>query len=76
MSKRPHKSAAMRDEYDFTDAVRGKFYRKAAVHIPPVHLDPVVAKYLQKRADARGISLSELVNEFMKKHIEIIEVVS
>ena len=66
----------MRDEYDFSSAVRGKFYRKNAVHIPPVHLEPEVSKYLQGRAEARGITLSELVNEQLKKHIAMFEVVS
>ena len=60
----------MKDEYDFTGAVRGKFYRKNAVHIPPVQLEPEVLKYLQARADARGVSLSDLVNELLKKPTE------
>lgn len=63
----------MRDEYDFTGAVRGKFYRKNAVHIPPVHLEPRVLKYMQARAAARGLSLSALINELLKTQIELIE---
>lgn len=66
----------MRPEYDFAGAVRGKFYREGAVHVPPVHLEPEVLKYLQDRAKARGVSLSELVNELLKKDIELIETVA
>ena len=74
MSKRPPKADdGMKDEYDFSGAVRGRFYRRDAEPVPPVHLEPEVLKYLQARADARGTSLSQLVNELLKKDIELIE---
>jgi predicted HicB family RNase H-like nuclease len=63
----------MKDEYDFSRAERGKFYRRDAQMIPPVHLDPEVLSYLAARAEARGTSLNELVNELLKKDIELIE---
>ncbi len=65
----------MKDEYDFSDAERGKFYRPGAQLIPPVHLDPEILNYLSARAEARGTSLSELVNELLRKDIELIEAV-
>ena len=63
----------MKDEYDFSKAERGKFHRPGAVLTPPVHLDPAVLAFLTARAEARGISLSELVNALLKKDIELIE---
>jgi hypothetical protein len=63
----------MKDEYDFSKAERGKFFRRDAQLIPPVHLDPEILSYLAERAQARGTSLSELVNELLKKDIELIE---
>jgi hypothetical protein len=63
----------MRDEYDFSKAERGRFYRENAVLVPPVHLDPEVLAFLIARAKARGVSLSELVNALLKKDIELIE---
>ena len=63
----------MKDEYDFSDAERGKFYRPGAQLIPPVHLDPEVLSYLAARAEARGTSLNNLVNELLRKDIELIE---
>jgi hypothetical protein len=63
----------MKSEYDLSSGVRGKFYAKDAVLVPPVHLEPEVLKYLQARADARGTSLSRLVNDLLKKDIELIE---
>jgi hypothetical protein len=63
----------MKDEYDFSKAKRGKFYRADAVLRPPVHLEAEVLEFLTARAEARGISLSELVNALLKKDIELIE---
>ena len=63
----------MKDEYDFAGAERGKFYRKDAELVPPVHLDTDVLQYLAARAKARGASLSELVNQLLRKDIELIE---
>jgi predicted HicB family RNase H-like nuclease len=63
----------MKDEYDFSKAERGKFYRRDMQLIPPVHLDPEVLSYLAARAEARGTSLNDLVNELLKKDIERIE---
>ncbi|MGA2125281.1 MAG: hypothetical protein ABSG76_03925 [Xanthobacteraceae bacterium] len=62
----------MKDDYDFSKAERGRFYRPDAVLTPPVHLDPEVLAFLTPRAEARGVSLSELVNTLLKKDIELI----
>ena len=63
----------MKDEYDFSKGERGRFHRPNAVLIPPVHLDPEVVSFLTARAEARGVSLNELVNALLKKDIELIE---
>ena len=63
----------MKNGYDFSNAERGRFYRRDAQSIPPVHLDPEVLSYLAARAEARGTSLSTLVNELLRKDIELIE---
>ena len=63
----------MKDEYDFSKAERGRFYRPDAILVPPVHLDPEVLAFLTARAQARGIALNDLVNELLKKDIELIE---
>jgi hypothetical protein len=63
----------MRDEYDFSKGERGKFYRADAVLVPPVHLEPEVLAFLAARAQARGMTLSQLVNTLLKKDIELIE---
>ena len=63
----------MRDEYDFSKAERGKFYRPNAQLIPPVHLDPEILNYLEARANALHKSLDELVNDLLRHEIELIE---
>lgn len=65
----------MKDRYDFSKGVRGKFYRPDAVFRLPVYLDEKVESYLTAKADAKGIDLSDLVNEMLRREIEIIEAV-
>jgi hypothetical protein len=64
----------MRDEHDFSQGERGRFFRERAILVPPVHLEPEVLNYLSAWAAARGTSLSALINELLKKDIERIEV--
>jgi hypothetical protein len=63
----------VKDEYDFSGAERGKFFRKDAQLVPPVHLEPDVLRYLLERAQARGATLDRLVNDLLRKDIELIE---
>jgi len=63
----------MKDEYDFSAAERGKFFRKGATLVPPVHLEPEILRYLSERAAAQGTSLNVLVNRLLLKDIELIE---
>jgi hypothetical protein len=63
----------MKDEYDFSKGVRGKFYRGGAKLTLPIYLDHEVQSYLAQRAAQRGVELSELVNELLRKDIELIE---
>lgn len=63
----------MQNEYDFSNAERGKFHRKDAVLELPIYLDPKVREYLAARAKAKGIEIDQLVNELLKRDIDIIE---
>ena len=63
----------MRDEYDFSNSVRGKFYNAGAKLQIPVYLDENVQAYFMQKADSKGVTLSDLVNGLLKKEIEIIE---
>ena len=63
----------MKSEYDFSGAERGKFFRKDAVLDLPVYLEAGVRDYLTARAKAKGLEVNELVNELLKRDIELIE---
>ena len=63
----------MRDEYDFSKAVRGKFHRTGAEFRLPVYLDHEVQDYLAKRAARDGVPLSDLVNDLLRKNISVFE---
>jgi len=66
----------MKEHYDFSKGVRGKFYRPEAAFRLPVYLDERVQSYLTTKANAKGIDLSDLVNDLLKREIEIIEAVT
>lgn len=65
----------MRKQYDFSKGVRGKFYSPDAVFRLPVYLDEDVQSWLTAKAQSKGVELSDLVNDLLKKEIEIIEAV-
>lgn len=65
----------MPSEIDFSSGVRGKFFNTGARINLPVYLEADVLAYLAERAKARGIEVSQLVNELLKKDIELIEAV-
>ncbi len=64
----------MRDEYDFSRGQRSKFHRPDLRLAPPVRLDPDVLAYLTERARSSGTSLNDLVNQLLKKDIELIKI--
>lgn len=60
-------------EIDFSKGTRGKFFNSGARVCLPVYLEAQVQDYLAERAKARGIEVGQLVNELLKKDIELIE---
>jgi hypothetical protein len=61
-------------EYNF-DYSKSKPNRFAGQGKMAVTLDDDVLAYLQARADEKGRKLSELVNELLKREIDIVEAV-
>jgi hypothetical protein len=66
----------MPSEIDFSKGARGKFYSPNAVFHIPLYLDIKVQTYLSERARAKGIDLTHLVNDLLRKDIELIEAAS
>ena len=63
----------MKREYDFSQAVRGKFYRKGAELRVPIYLDTKLQSQLERLAQRKGKELGEVVNQLVKKEIELLE---
>lgn len=62
----------MKEEYDFSNAERGKFFRPNLRLIPPLRLEPEVLDFLATRAEASGTTVNHLVNQLLKNDIESI----
>jgi cytidylate kinase len=63
----------MKQEYDFSKAVRGKFYRKGAQLRLPIYLDAKLQEQVERLAEKNGKDVSEMVNQFVRKEVEVIE---
>ena len=63
----------MKDEYDFSNAEQGKFYRPLEELDIPIYLDKEVKDYfIQKiRSKEKPFSINEIINSLLKKDIEI-----
>lgn len=63
----------MKREYDFSKAARGKFYRKGATLRLPIYLDTKLQSQVEHLAERKGKDVGEMVNELVKKGVELIE---
>ncbi len=63
----------MKREYDFSEGVRGKFYRKGAELRLPIYLDVKLQRQLERLAEKNGRDLTDLVNQLIQREVELIE---
>ncbi len=63
--------STMKKEYDFSKAIRGKFYVPAGEIEIPIYLEKKVKDFFQKAANSRKIQLGKMVNSILKKEMEI-----
>lgn len=63
----------MKREYDFSKAVRGKFYRKGAELRLPIYLDAKLQNQLERIARKKGKDIGDMVNRLVRKEIEFID---
>ena len=63
----------MKEEYDFTNAEQGRFYRPLEELDIPIYLDKEVKKFFFEniRDKDSSFSLNEIINSLIKKDIEI-----
>jgi len=63
----------MKEEYDFSNAERGKFYSPDAQLNIPVYLDQDIENWFTEKAKAKGVDLQCLVNELLRKDKSLIQ---
>ncbi|MFI3197867.1 MAG: hypothetical protein QX196_06040 [Methylococcaceae bacterium] len=66
----------MKDEYDFSNAERGRFYHSDAQLNIPVYLDQDVESWFAEKAKIKGVKLQSLINELLRKDISLIQEVT
>lgn len=65
----------MKAEYDFSQGERGKFYHPDTEFSFPVYLEPDVDVFMSKLADEQGVDVQELVNEWLRMNIKLVQTV-
>lgn len=63
----------MKDEYDFSTAERGRFFRPDAELVVPIYLDPDVASFVQTLAKRRNVELAAVVNDWLRQDIALMQ---
>ena len=63
----------MKEEYDFSNGERGKFYHKDATFNLPIYLEPEVENFVAKLAKEQKKNISEIVNALLFKDKELME---
>jgi hypothetical protein len=63
----------MKAEYDFSRGERGKFYSPDAEFSFPVYLEPDVNDFMNQLASEREVAVRELVNEWLRASIKLIQ---
>ncbi len=66
----------MKDEYDFSNAERGRFYHSDAQLNILIHLDQDVESWFSEKAKIKGVKLQSLINELLRKDISLIQEVT
>ncbi len=63
----------MKREYDFSKAERGKFYKKGGELRLPIYLNAKLQRQLERIARKKGRDIGDMVNDLVRKEVELIE---
>ncbi|GAW87723.1 conserved hypothetical protein [Bathymodiolus platifrons methanotrophic gill symbiont] len=66
----------MKEEYDFYNAERGRFYRPDAQLNIPVYLDQDIESWFAEKAKAKVVNLQSLINDLLRNDISLIQEVT
>lgn len=65
----------MKKEYDFSKGEKGKFYHRDAELYLPIYIEPCMMDVLRKFSKKKGVDVTTIVNEWIKKDISIVETI-
>jgi len=65
----------MKEEYDFSKAEQGKFYRPIDELEIPVYLDKDVEKFFYQRTSGRDIDLKQIVDTILRKEMDLLRAI-
>jgi len=66
----------MKKEYDLSKGEKGKFYRPDTGLYLPMYIEPDMMEVLRKFSKKKGVEVTTIVNEWIKKDISIVETIA
>ncbi len=66
----------MEKNHDFSKGERGKFFNRKVQFNLPVYLDAEVLDYFSAKAEAKGVELNSMINDLLRKDMELIKKVN
>jgi len=71
-----HERETMRDHYDFSKGVKGKFSGQTETLRLPIYLDPEVEAAMEQLAISTGKEVNDLANSMLKNDLELLKAMS
>jgi len=65
----------MNDEYDFSNAERGKFHHPDAQMNLPIYLDDEVRAFVDQVAKTNGTDASSVVNQLLRSDMSVARII-
>ena len=62
-------SFELKDNYDFTDGIRGRFYKPKKIPVS-MRLDNDILIFLKKQASEKKIAYQTIINNVLKEHMQ------
>ena len=66
----------MKQEYDFSNAERGKFFKPSVKMHLPIYLEPDIENFFRSIADKKNKDAVSLINELLRRDMENIRTAS
>ena len=63
----------MKEEYDFSQGERGKFYQPDVELRIPIYLHKDIAEFLQKLASEKKSDVETIVNDWLRRNISLVK---